>query len=413
MGAQAPGRQRARPPRPWSWAWPPRSTACERERTFATSLTKANIALDQQRQRAEAREQQAIDAVKRFRDAVAENPELKNNPLTGTAPQDPAEGATGLLPHPPQPASGRQRYPPRIARPAGRRQPSSWANLSDEIGDEQDAIAAYREALSIRQKLADTYPDVPEYQSDLASSHAKLGRVLSHTGQTAEGETRSMRWPWRCASGSPKPIRPTTSTRATWRRATPTSENCWLDSGQPAEAMKLYDAAEVIYRKLAASDPNNAKFLSDLAANLHNGAMNLESQGQRAEALARYQEARKFQEKAVASDPTVARYRQFLANTLGCIGSLLSNSGRSVEALEPARASATILQELVESHPSNNQVQSRACELPTRDRVDAQQTGRPDACPEVLRVVRESLGNSASPISRFLIIRVGWLGVTS
>jgi non-specific serine/threonine protein kinase/serine/threonine-protein kinase len=34
----------------------------------------------QQRTRAEEREQQAIDAVKRFRDAVADNPELKNSP---------------------------------------------------------------------------------------------------------------------------------------------------------------------------------------------------------------------------------------------------------------------------------------------------------------------------------------------
>ena len=34
----------------------------------------------EQRTRAESREEQAIDAVKKFRDAVANNPELKNNP---------------------------------------------------------------------------------------------------------------------------------------------------------------------------------------------------------------------------------------------------------------------------------------------------------------------------------------------
>ena len=43
-------------------------------------LTSANKALDEQRRRAEDREAQAIDAVKKFRDAVANEPELKNTP---------------------------------------------------------------------------------------------------------------------------------------------------------------------------------------------------------------------------------------------------------------------------------------------------------------------------------------------
>ena len=43
-------------------------------------LVAANKALDEQRSRAEDREAQAIDAVKNFRDAVANEPELKNSP---------------------------------------------------------------------------------------------------------------------------------------------------------------------------------------------------------------------------------------------------------------------------------------------------------------------------------------------
>ncbi len=43
-----------------------------------TDLTAANAALDVQRGRAEDREAQAIDAVKKFRDAIANEPELKN-----------------------------------------------------------------------------------------------------------------------------------------------------------------------------------------------------------------------------------------------------------------------------------------------------------------------------------------------
>src|SRR5262249_6534190 len=43
-------------------------------------LAKTNTDLEIQRRRAEDRESQAINAVQRFRDAVAEEPELKNNP---------------------------------------------------------------------------------------------------------------------------------------------------------------------------------------------------------------------------------------------------------------------------------------------------------------------------------------------
>ncbi len=45
----------------------------------AVSATLA-VWTNRERGRAEAREQMAIDAVKRFRDAVTENAELKNNP---------------------------------------------------------------------------------------------------------------------------------------------------------------------------------------------------------------------------------------------------------------------------------------------------------------------------------------------
>ena len=48
-------------------------------RSKNVALAQANYDLDKQRHRAEDREQQAIDAVKRFRDAVADEPRLKNS----------------------------------------------------------------------------------------------------------------------------------------------------------------------------------------------------------------------------------------------------------------------------------------------------------------------------------------------
>ena len=47
---------------------------------FTAVVTAKNRALAEQSQRAEAREQMAIEAVKRFRDVVVEEPVLKNSP---------------------------------------------------------------------------------------------------------------------------------------------------------------------------------------------------------------------------------------------------------------------------------------------------------------------------------------------
>ena len=64
-----------------------------------TELAKTITLLDQERSRSKAREQQAIDAVKRFRDAPsAGEPRLKNSAeLRGIAAKAIVEGAAGVL----------------------------------------------------------------------------------------------------------------------------------------------------------------------------------------------------------------------------------------------------------------------------------------------------------------------------
>ena len=69
----------------WGWSAWAQSRPCRRRPAIElavtnSKLTAANKDLDEQRRRAEDREAQAIDAVKKFRDAVANEPELKNTP---------------------------------------------------------------------------------------------------------------------------------------------------------------------------------------------------------------------------------------------------------------------------------------------------------------------------------------------
>ena len=155
-------------------------------------LTAANEALDFQRLRAESREQQAIDAVKRFRDAVASEPELKNTPALESLRKS-------LLK---EPLAFFRELRNRLQTDSDT-QPESLARLADagfelgqltnEIGDKQDALIAYRESLAIWQKLAAANPSNISYQSRLATSFAIIGTLMSETGKPARRRRPSRR----------------------------------------------------------------------------------------------------------------------------------------------------------------------------------------------------------------------------
>src|SRR5207302_926954 len=67
------------------------------------------------------------------------------------------------------------------------------SKLSQEIGDQQDALIAIRQALALDQKLADANPDVARFRENLATSHHELGDLLSDTGKPAEAEAELRR----------------------------------------------------------------------------------------------------------------------------------------------------------------------------------------------------------------------------
>jgi len=59
--------------------------------------------------------------------------------------------------------------------------------ITNEIGDKQDALRAYKESLAIRVRLARENPSVTLFHSDLANSHHNIGIMQRETGRPAEG----------------------------------------------------------------------------------------------------------------------------------------------------------------------------------------------------------------------------------
>ena len=152
---------------------------------FAAVVTAKNRELAKQTQRAVSREQMAIDAVKRFRDVVVEEPVLKNNPALG-------ELRNKLLKEPlaffhwlrAQLQADNQTRPEALARLADAAH--DYAHLTEEIGDIEDGLRSHVESLAIWQKLVRDHPAKPDYWRGLAAIENCRGGMLSATGHSEE-----------------------------------------------------------------------------------------------------------------------------------------------------------------------------------------------------------------------------------
>ena len=263
------------------WAWQERANAVAAGLLEAdakqTALASAQQARDEasraerqtaeaivQRDRAETREKEAINAIRSFGDSVANNPELKNNPSLESLRKTLLKEPLAFL------KSMRERLQSdRDTRPESLQQLAAVAfslgELTDEIGNKQDALTAYREALEIQERLVADNPSVTEYQSDLAKSLNNIGELLSVTGKSED-------------------------------------------------ALAAFERAREIRERLVADNPTVTRFQSDLGANLNNIAT-IEIR------LKKYSEARdhlilaiQHQKQALTISPSDPTYRQFLRN---------------------------------------------------------------------------------------------------
>jgi serine/threonine-protein kinase len=339
-------------------------------------LQLSNTKLDQQRVRAVDRETQAIDAVKRFRDAVANETVLKNNPalddLRKRLLKEPLAFFRALRD---RLQADRDTRPESLARLADAC--LGLSSLTSEIGDKQDALIAYRESLAIFQKLADANPAVTDSQKNLADSHYNIGRLLSATGKPAEAlqaYESALAIRQKLADANPAVTRFQIDLAASHK-------NIGLllsDIGKPAEALKACDLDLAIEQKLADVNPSDPALRSNLAGTLHNVARILYLQGRNSEALALYERARSNSEAAVRGDGSVTRYQLFLATHHNAIGNVLTNTGKPAEALKAYESARAIYLKLADANPTVTDFQSLLASTDINIGMLLSETGKPD-----------------------------------
>jgi serine/threonine protein kinase/Flp pilus assembly protein TadD len=185
---------------------------------------------------------------------------------------------------------------------------SKSAAVTDQLGDKQGAIAAYRLAIQTFGKLIRSQPRENQYQTDLALCYNNLGLLLGATGEAA-----------------------------------------------PAE--EAYEKALAIQKRLVASDPQSAKYRNDLALTHDNLGLLENSLARQAKAEEAFTEAIRLEEQLVEQFPDKPDYQRNLAITYNNL-SFLQVKSDPRKAEESSIKSRAIQQKLVDHFPQNAGYQS-------------------------------------------------------
>jgi serine/threonine protein kinase/tetratricopeptide (TPR) repeat protein len=321
----------------------------------AESLAKIDaetrrLEAEQQRARAETREQQAIDAVKRFRDAVADNPMLKNSPeledLRKTLLKEPLAFFKTLRE---QLQADNDTRPEALARLADAAH--DYAHLTNEIGNPEDGLKAHDECRALWMGLTRADPSNPDYEAELARIESCRGNFLSKMGNVA-GSRRAydtaLQIQERLARDHP-------SVTAYAQDLAGTHQNLGLllqITGDTAGARRAYDAALQIQERLARDHPAVTAYAQDLASTHTYLGLLLAASGDPAGARRAYDAARVIQERLARDHPSVTAYARDLATTHNNLGLLLADTGDPAGARRAYDAALQIRERLARDHPA-------------------------------------------------------------
>ncbi len=323
-----------------------------RERVRAVTAERSATA---QQARAQEREQMAIDAVKRYGDVVRETPELNNTPalakLRATLLKEPQAFFKQLRD---RLQADTQTTPESLARLATAS--FDLGHLTATIGDKEDAIRAYQEALAIRTRLARENPSVTQFQSELAASHLFIGFRQASMGQLAEAKASYEQ----ALAVVERQVRENPSN--TEFQGNLAAIHSYIGSlqamtGRSVEVLASYEQALAIYERLARENPSATKLQDNLAATLINISAELSKAGRAAEAMAAHERALAIRERLARENPSTTNFQDSLAAILFNIGNQQKATGRPTEAMASYVRSLTIRERLARENPSVTQFQ--------------------------------------------------------
>lgn len=224
---------------------------------------------------------------------------------------------------------------------------SKIGGITERTGRTNEALAAYRQAVAVLERLLQRQEDARAAQTLLALCRSNLGLLLARTGQADEG-LRQVSAALEIQRGLAENFPDEPSFRAA---VALTHNNLGLlksQLGENDQAERCYLAALEAQRELRRQDPQDSKLLRNMAGTLNNLSM-LHSRTRLATAVEFAEEALQLRRQlgqANSADPEVLNELALACNNTGALYSRQNQNPRAVEAYSEAIRLQTRLTQL-------------------------------------------------------------------
>jgi serine/threonine protein kinase len=223
--------------------------------------------------------------------------------------------------------------------------------LLKTLGQKEEAIAAYRRALSIFEILASDSPAVLDYRINLARGYGSLGNLLADLGQRAAAEAE-----YRAALAVQEKLVADLPTVPAYRSDLASSHNDFgnllAGLGQRTAAEAEYGAALALHQRLADDFPAVPLYRLHLAKHHQNLGDLLVDTGRFPAAETEFRSALRLTEKLAADSPPTRDLRRAQAHCHVCLARLLADQGRAGAAVNECRAALALQEMLAAEFPA-------------------------------------------------------------
>jgi serine/threonine-protein kinase len=224
------------------------------------------------------------------------------------------------------------------------------ADVHRLLGDHEGARAAYLQAITLLSRLEEERPE-PVYRALEAESYTYLGEVQRATSQFADAEKA-----YQEASGILQRLLADSPRDSGYRKALARVDYnlgiLFKDSKRLVKAERALGAAVTGLRDLAEEFPKVPDYRQHLARAYLNLGPVLRGTGRPEKAEKVYQEALRLQRALVKQDPDLPDYRYELAVTCNNLGFLQLSQGRRGDAEQTFRQALDLFEKLVVYFPS-------------------------------------------------------------
>jgi serine/threonine protein kinase/Flp pilus assembly protein TadD len=373
--------------------------------TAVTALAASNLRISREKNEKElARHQAALnarrarEAVNKYFTEVSEDPELKSQGLE-TVRRKLLELARDYFVQFVEDARNDPELRLELAASHTR-----LGLIIEQLGQKEQAIKEYEEALGLCRQLAAAEPNNGEVEQWLAICHGSLGRLHHAVGRLRDAEAENLE-----AIAIFKRLADATADAET-RHLLAVTYNVlgvvYMDTSRPREAEAAYQQAIAIGQQLLRDHPKHPRYQAPLAATQSNLGFLFETAHRFPEAERAHRTALELRRELVRDHRAVANYQADLAASLLNLGSLYDATGRPGEAEKAYDEARAIRQRLADLYP--NVVMHRhylAASLNNLANVYSD-TGRPEkaaAADQQAHAIRQELVTAHGDVLEFVI----------